>query len=228
MKDNLNLKQIFGVILISVYFFCILFYSTDIYNFFGGKGTELNYGNLVFSRISIWAGVLLIFLYSRFIEKQNLLIWKEENYPLIKSFLKIALLILYLGLGAILIKLFLNLIIGHESETTMKKLIDIFSKNKWLIFTTTFTAGVTEELIFRGYIFTRIFNISKNKWFAMIFSGILFGFMHFKYHLVSQIIFPTYVGILFAWYYEKYRNIKVLIIAHFLFDFFMFSNLLFK
>lgn len=47
------------------------------------------------------------------------------------------------------------------------------------------SVSLCEELVFRGYINTRINGLIKNKWFAIVCSGILFVIMHFPYRMIA-------------------------------------------
>lgn len=83
---------------------------------------------------------------------------------------------------------------------------------------TCFTAGVTEELIFRGYIMTRLSLLFKNNYMPIILSALAFSALHYGYKSLRELIFAFLIGILFGTYYQRYRNIKVLIAAHFMVD----------
>jgi membrane protease YdiL (CAAX protease family) len=89
---------------------------------------------------------------------------------------------------------------------------------QWLIFFICLTAGVTEELIFRGYVMTRLSLLFKNDYAAIIVSALGFSALHYGYKSLHELIFAFLIGIVFGIYYQKYRNIKVLIAAHFLID----------
>src|SRR5574344_1314670 len=45
--------------------------------------------------------------------------------------------------------------------------------------------AVCEEIVFRGYISTRIYGLIHNRWLAIVFSGLLFVLMHFPYRLIA-------------------------------------------
>jgi len=55
----------------------------------------------------------------------------------------------------------------------------------------------TEEYIFRGYLMQGFANLSKNKWFPLLVTSIIFGSMHFSNPEVTKmgnIIFVYYIG----------------------------------
>lgn len=45
--------------------------------------------------------------------------------------------------------------------------------------------SLSEEIVFRGYIGTRIFGLVKKKWLAVIIVGMLFIMMHFPYRMIA-------------------------------------------
>lgn len=49
------------------------------------------------------------------------------------------------------------------------------------------SVALSEELVFRGYIGTRIYGLIKNKWIAISLVGILFVIMHFPYRLITGV-----------------------------------------
>lgn len=48
-----------------------------------------------------------------------------------------------------------------------------------------FSVAVCEELVFRGYIGTRIYSLVKSKGIAVVLTGILFVLMHFPYRMTA-------------------------------------------
>lgn len=83
-----------------------------------------------------------------------------------------------------------------------------------------FGVAVTEELIFRGYIFYKLLEIKNSKWFAIIISSVLFGLYHvFNGHFI-QIVMATVIGFIFCFFREKLKGCTLLslIIAHGVYD----------
>jgi membrane protease YdiL (CAAX protease family) len=81
------------------------------------------------------------------------------------------------------------------------------------------TASIAEELIFRGYLMSRLQLYFKNTWAPVVISGVIFGLDHAAYGTLSNVLGPLFIGLLFGWRYQKYRNLKILIICHFAIDF---------
>lgn len=170
------------------------------------------------SRLAIWVCLLLLYMYSIKIERQPFLLWPEEKYSL-KFFIK--------SVVKLMFSLFLTMLVVYfifkiaDSNIDSKKINEImilFKNNIFLILFTSITAGVTEELIFRGYLIPRLEILLKNTPAAILLSSILFGLIHYSYGTLIQIIGPVFIGIIFALHYQKYKNIKILIMCHFLWD----------
>ena len=79
-------------------------------------------------------------------------------------------------------------------------------------------AGVIEELFYRGYIFERLEKYSGH-WVAFILiPTLMFGLFHYKQGIGGMLI-SFVLGLVFALYYWKTRDLKATITAHFLVDF---------
>lgn len=48
-----------------------------------------------------------------------------------------------------------------------------------------FTVGLCEEVIFRGYILTRLYGIVRNVYVNILLSGVLFVLMHFPFRMIA-------------------------------------------
>jgi membrane protease YdiL (CAAX protease family) len=88
-----------------------------------------------------------------------------------------------------------------------------------LVWLTAITAGITEELMLRAYLIPRLQLLFKNDYIPVIVSSVLFGFLHFGYGTALNIVGPMVIGLIFGFHYVRYRNIKILIIVHFLWDY---------
>jgi membrane protease YdiL (CAAX protease family) len=105
-----------------------------------------------------------------------------------------------------------------ESSVVLQRMINFFRENKFLMVYTALTAGVTEELIFRGYLLPRLEMLLKNSYLAILISSLIFGLAHYGYGTIQNMLDPFVIGLVLATYYWRYRNIKVTIIFHFLWD----------
>jgi len=178
---------------------------------------------IFFNEIYYWFVLMVLFVYVTRIEKQKYLIWDEKNYPLtyyLKSVFK-TLGIMLIGImliGMMIIGVLLKISGINDQSDKMSKIIQILHKHKILIILISLTAGITEELIFRAYMLTRLEMLIKKPAMSILISAVLFGILHISYGTVGQILGPLFLGIIFAAHYYRYRNIKIIIICHFMWD----------
>ncbi len=208
---------LYGVLILLIYLFAISIFGGNILlHLFGAK--EITAGILFSSRLLFWSSLLLVFVYAKKVEHQKLLIWEERKYQFWQYLVSFIAIIFALVIGLIVIAvIFLKLGLIKESDK-FKQLLEIFKVNQWLIFFTAGTAGIVEELTFRGYIQPRLTILTKSPAIAIIISSVLFGLLHFGYGTVMQMVGPFFIGFIFAIYYYNFRNIKILIFCHILWD----------
>jgi membrane protease YdiL (CAAX protease family) len=181
---------------------------------------EKHYSVQIFlSRIYIWIVLAIVMLYSKKIEHQPLLLWKEEKYPLKKNILFALSIIGVLMILLIFSGLLLKILEIQSNSSKANLVIRTLKSNILLLVFTCITAGITEELLFRAYLLPRLIRLSKSVVFAIIFSAILFAIIHIGWGTWAQIVSPFLIGLVFAVFYWKYRSIKFLIVFHFLWDF---------
>lgn len=77
-------------------------------------------------------------------------------------------------------------------------------------FVVALSAGICEEVMFRGLIMKGYENLGK--WKAIIFSAVLFGFFHFN---IQNLLGPIFLGVLFGYIVYKTDSIFASILAHF-------------
>jgi uncharacterized protein len=184
------------------------------------KGTKIDKTTIFLSsRIAIWIALLLVFIYSKYIEKQQFLLWNETKFKLLDYIISI--FIIFSSLFALmLVFAIIMALIKYKPETDeIDKLILIFKNNIYLVLFTCITAGITEELVFRGYLLPRLTLVFNSPKLGIIISSLLFGLLHYGYGNLAQIIGPMLIGTIFAIHYYYFRNLKVLIFCHFLWDF---------
>ena len=187
--------------------------------FFIAKHTICNFlpwGYLAKSLIWIW--LLLIYLFAIKIEKQKFLLWDDKKYSFLFYIISIISII-----GLVILSSFIPLILVPfglkiEHSLLLKEMLNYMHSHPVLLVFTCLTAGVVEELIFRGYLIPRLNILCNNSYLPVIISALLFGAVHFTYGTVTNIIVPTFIGLIFGFYYQKYRNLKVLILCHFFID----------
>ncbi len=170
------------------------------------------------SRLLYWLCIGLLWLYAHKAEHQDLLLYKDKPYPFTRYVVSVVILLLILFGGSVVVGLLLKLVKPNQSSTRMAELMQILRRYPALLVFTSLTAGVTEEIMFRGYLQTRFNALFGKPYLSIIISSLLFGLLHFRYGTVANMLIPFFIGFVFAFYYQKYRNIKVLMICHFVWD----------
>jgi hypothetical protein len=204
-----NIILIFGMLLAFIIPICLSLWI--------GKVNIAYYDKLFYSRFFYWGTTLFLLLYAWQLERQPMLIIKESK-PTIGFFL-LSVLVLYLLYIAAAIVSALPILFGvHDDKAVIKMISRVLKGHFWFTVFVALTAGITEELIFRGYILTRLIQIWKNPVMAILALSLLFSAMHYKYHSVHELIFTFLIGVIFSIYYLKYLNIKAIMLAHFLID----------
>jgi membrane protease YdiL (CAAX protease family) len=209
-------RALFGIGLCVLLILFIFFYSYFL-NLFISKPLSYGAKDVIF-RIIIWLFLGAIYLSAAKIEKKPFLLWDEERYTV--DFYVLSVIVL-LGVSTIL-----GAIIGipfnhsiNERFHHQVQLMDHLSKPVKYIGVV--TAAFCEELIFRGYLIPRLHLFFKNIWYPIVISALLFSFCHLGYQTMFYVFYTLAVGLLFGYHYQKYRNIKVLILFHFLWDYYL-------
>ncbi len=176
----------------------------------------LSYGYL--KKVIIWFFLLVLFLYVNKIEKQKFLLWADKKQTALFYFISV---ISVLGLSSLAggsQQLLPKIGAKEQTSQILTEMIAYLHLHPWLLVFTCVTAGVVEELIFRGYLIPRLSLLLKNRYLPVLFSSLLFGVAHIGYGTVRNMYIPFLLGLIFGFYYQKYRNIKVLIFCHFSID----------
>lgn len=106
------------------------------------------------------------------------------------------------------------------NAVSFSDMMPVTSKEKHIWNYVSFTAGVTEEIIYRGFL---IFSLpylfpAFTIWLVIIISSLLFGLAH-TYQGVIGVIRTAIIGILFSGLYLGLGSILPLIVLHFLIDY---------
>lgn len=78
-------------------------------------------------------------------------------------------------------------------------------------------AGLTEEVIFLGYLFDRLRRLGWNWWTIILVTAGIRGAYH-AYQGVGSIIGNIAMGIVFGWCYRRWGRVMPLVVAHTLID----------
>ncbi|HZY37258.1 MAG TPA: type II CAAX endopeptidase family protein [Mucilaginibacter sp.] len=180
------------------------------------KGDSYTY-LFVISRFIIWATLGLMLLYARYAEVQKFILWGEEKYDW--TFYLLWIFVLYLLCFMSQIISAIPYLLGlHEKSPSLLRLTHLLKQYPALGMLTAITAGITEELFFRGYLMSRLALFFKNYHHQVLISAALFCAIHISYHYWGEIIFTFSLGLIFGYHYQRFRNIKVLIVVHFIVD----------
>jgi len=91
--------------------------------------------------------------------------------------------------------------------------------------------GAVEEIVFRGFIYSKLKRLFDNEWIAIIASSVLFGLFHLLIGNIVQVCITTIIGIIFCLVRYKVKNCSMLslIILHGIYDFMLmlYSSFLF-
>ena len=154
--------------------------------------------------------ILLVFLVIR--------LFKDKEYNLGFSKSKIWLQILY-GVLLFATMVLLFKLFGNSCEGQPFQFDIVLAVSLW----NAFSAAVTEELAYRGLLFTRLKTCTGNTIVAIVISAVLFGASHFMVGDMAHIIMSTATGVLLctARAYLKNCTLVSTMTAHFLYDFLM-------
>ncbi len=192
-----DIKSLIGLLVFLVYPFLLKLLPLD----------------LKLHEVCMWLLLLFIVLWIYFVEKRTIasIGWKKMT---IKS------AFLGLGLGVVLFILFGVITmaiqaIGLELNQETAKLIA--SQPFPFLLLIALRAGVVEEVLYRGYAFERIFDLTKSKYLAALVPVIIFTLAHLSWG-VGHLVFVFIAGGLFMLVYIKKRNLALIMIAHFVTD----------
>ncbi|OBX25852.1 CAAX prenyl protease-like protein [Gelidibacter algens] len=88
----------------------------------------------------------------------------------------------------------------------------------WVVSFMMLRAGIFEEIFYRGYVMERLYKINSNWLVFFLFPSVVFGLMHYQQG-IGGIIIATLGGLVMSSFYWKTRDLKAVMIAHFMVDF---------
>jgi uncharacterized protein len=178
---------------------------------------------LIISTVVTWITLPVLYRYAVKVEDRPFLLWEEQKFNI--SFFIISVILLFLlAFCAQLISTIPFKFGFHDDYTVMRYWRKIIKQNELTVFFICMSAGITEELLLRGYILPRLTLIFKSNYAPVILSALIFSLLHLGYGNLSECIFTFLFGVICAVYYMKYQNLTVLVVFHFLFDLLAFSR----
>lgn len=214
-----NNKRLIGIISILGILFLFSFTGVPILEKILGID-QINSTLFLISRLFYWFLLALVFFYVTKIEHQKMLLWQEKQLTAVNYFASVIIIYLVLLVSLVITRFLLTLAHFENAGTYFLELLPLFKNSRFLLVFTCVTAGVVEELIFRGYLLPRIAVMSNSNHLAVWVSSLFFGLMHFKYGTVYNVVGPFVIGMVFGYYYLKFRNIKTIIFCHIMWDLF--------
>lgn len=210
---NPRVTIIYGLILSAVLFLCFSV-GSKVFSILAGPGLPLD-TRFVISRLFFWLCFVIILVYVSKAERQRLLLWDDERYSVGYYILSVIVILLIIVFGSAIIGLTLKRLdlLKFSPAITLMRNMSAPVKLLGII-----TAGVLEELIFRGYMIPRLKLFFKSGHWPVIISSVIFAAGHWGYGTLINILVPLFIGLVFSYHYYKYRNIKILIICHLLID----------
>lgn len=197
--------------LLSVFLTFLLFIVTQILFSSVGfiiQGGEVSAAFLIFPIIGDVIYIILAFLYFK---KKKLLpiFYNRSKIPVKKCFIPFITIILYSILGN-----FILYSLPDNISGSMKLMEYSMQANPFLYCMAVYlVAPVTEELIFRGFIQTRL-RTTINVVPAILMSSVLFGITHLMTGSILTALFTFFGGIIFGFTYEKTGSIILTISVH--------------
>lgn len=216
---SLNGRYSIGILLTFVLLAATTLYSIPLINLFIDHKGLLSAELFFYNRLLLWLVLILVLIYNFFIENRSFFVWEEKKYSLSFSIGAIFSLYIICMMGGAFLNVLITFLTQEKVSEKLVQMSVLFKNNYFLIVFTCLTAGVVEELLMRAYIQPRIEKIYNSKMLGVIVSALLFGILHSTYGTISQVVITFFIGIVFALFYRKYSNIKILIICHFMFDF---------
>lgn len=106
-------------------------------------------------------------------------------------------------------------------NSPFREILPVSKKDKKVWTYVSLTAGVTEEIIYRGFLLFALTSLFPDLsiWIAIIIASVLFGLAH-TYQGLGNVVRTTLFGVFFCVLYVGLGTIIPLIIFHFLVDYF--------
>jgi len=223
-QSQINKRMLQGIVLCMAFLFASMF-LTSVRSVKMIGITDAYLGALILSRFMHWICLALMVAYAVRVEKQQLLLWANQEYKAYQIIIHIILLWLAIIIVLIPVSLMLNAYGANRLSPMVKILKSIITNHQLMVPFIVITAGIVEEYLFRGYIQPRLELIFKNTFLSIIVTSFLFAAVHIGYGTIQNVVGPFVIGFIFSLYYWKYRNIYTLMICHILIDWLAMSRI---
>ena len=171
------------------------------------------------NRLLFWIVLGLTWWYAVRVEKQPLLLWAERRQGILHYIGALILLPIIVCICLAIVNALIYMVTRKtEHSESLEQVVRYCRAHPFLLFYTVITAGVTEELLFRGYLLPRLELFVRNRYVAILITSLLFGLGHYRFGTIRNVAGPIVIGLVLAVYYDRWRNIKVMILFHTLWD----------
>ena len=160
----------------------------------------------------IWLCVALLLLLVRWGERRPFSSVGLGNRPLLKRSVPwgVLLAVLCAGVGAVV-----STLTHFQGGETVQALLKL---PLWLVLVVVMTAGIAEELFYRGYAIERLEQLGLNRYLAGGIPLLVFGLAHATNGLANVLIALALGAVLTVFYFWR-RDLVANMIGHFLVDF---------
>lgn len=172
---------------------------------------------LIASEVLKWMVLAIVYFYARKAELNSFLLWPQQKYNA-AFYIKFVILLYLLVLGCGVIAHIPTWLGFHDDNSIMLKMNGIIQRYPLLLVCVCLNAGISEELIFRGYILSRLSLFFPDKHWPVFISALIFTSVHLAYKNLGEVLFVFLFALVFGYHYQKYRNLTVLMIVHFITD----------
>lgn len=131
---------------------------------------------------------------------------------------------LYLSLGLGMAFAIEGLLVNMVKYSGLDFSANIGTQNIWLALGVSLATAISEELVFRGYIFNRLWVALKKEWVANVITSIIWGIIHipvavFAWKLdlsgtVGYLLLTTIFGVGSAFVFARTKNVASSIFLH--------------
>ena len=163
-----------------------------------------------------WGLAFVMLFFTQTVENQPLVTigWKLLSWKLVLT---------AVGLGVLLSLLVptLTLLVSKVFPPSNSGTVTLVASNYswWILLLSVLTAGITEEILFRGYPLERLQEITGNKWISGLISLVFFVAVHATGWNLAHIIGVVLpLGIILTGLYFWQRNLLFVMIVHVVID----------
>jgi membrane protease YdiL (CAAX protease family) len=192
-----NIKSLIGLLVFLSFPFLLQFLQLDLLLF----------------EAAMWLLLLLIILWIYFVEKKTF-----ASIGLKKLTVKMTFWAIGLGLVIFILFGFITTAITAMGLELNQEIAQLIAGQPFpVLLLIALRAAVVEEVLYRGYAFERINQLTNSKWIAALVPVIIFTLVHMSWG-VGHLLFVFVAGGLFMLVYISKRNLGMIMIAHFITD----------